>query len=58
MVRRTLPGVGLALGLLAVGFLRPGWSRPAPAEDGKPRILCIGAHPDDAVIRKLFPFFE
>ena len=23
-------------------------SRPAPAEDGKPRILCIGAHPDDA----------
>jgi hypothetical protein len=48
----------LALGLLAVGFLRPGWSRPAPAEDGKPRIICIGAHPDDAVIRKLFPFFE
>jgi LmbE family N-acetylglucosaminyl deacetylase len=45
-VPRLLGGL-LLLVLLAAGP-RPAGVLAAPADDGKPRILCIGAHPDDA----------
>jgi N-acetylglucosamine malate deacetylase 1 len=40
------PAVFLAA-FLAAG-LRTAWGQSSPADDGKPRIICIGAHPDDA----------
>jgi LmbE family N-acetylglucosaminyl deacetylase len=40
---------GAVLILLASG-LQPAPGRAVQADDGKPRILCIGAHPDDAEI--------
>jgi LmbE family N-acetylglucosaminyl deacetylase len=42
------------IGATAVGILAAAWvlagavTGPAPRDDGKPRIICIGAHPDDA----------
>ncbi len=45
--KRSLFGGIAAAGMLAVGFLMGGSASPA-ADDGKPRIICIGAHPDDA----------
>jgi LmbE family N-acetylglucosaminyl deacetylase len=47
MAARKSLGRLLLLTLLAAG-LQPARSWTAPADDGKPRILCIGAHPDDA----------
>jgi LmbE family N-acetylglucosaminyl deacetylase len=45
-VPKFLAGL-LLLNLLAAG-LQPAGGRSVPADDGKPRVLCIGAHPDDA----------
>jgi LmbE family N-acetylglucosaminyl deacetylase len=47
MTTRKFLGSGLLVAFLATG-LRLAWSRPVTSDDGKPRILCIGAHPDDA----------
>src|SRR5512137_1882690 len=47
MKKRTLFALAILAALLA-GGLRPAWGGAAPAADGKPRIICIGAHPDDA----------
>jgi N-acetylglucosamine malate deacetylase 1 len=40
---------GALLILLAAGF-QPAAGRASQGDDGKPRILCIGAHPDDAEV--------
>lgn len=47
MTTRRFLGSALFMAFLAAG-LQPAWSRTIPSDDGKPRILCIGAHPDDA----------
>jgi LmbE family N-acetylglucosaminyl deacetylase len=36
--------------ILLASLLQPALGRAAQADDGKPRILCIGAHPDDAEV--------
>jgi LmbE family N-acetylglucosaminyl deacetylase len=47
MTARRLLGPGLLIAFLVTGF-QPARSRTAAPDDRKPRILCIGAHPDDA----------
>jgi len=42
--------IGATLLVLLVAGLPAASVRTAPADDGKPRILCIGAHPDDAEV--------
>ena len=42
--------LGTSLLVLLVAGLPAASVRTAPADDGKPRILCIGAHPDDAEV--------
>jgi len=42
--------LGGALLILLSAGLQPATGRTAQADDGKPRILCIGAHPDDAEV--------
>lgn len=49
MTARRFLGGALLLILLAAG-LRPAASLTVQPDDGKPRILCIGAHPDDAEV--------
>ena len=48
MSRRSIYAAALSLAFLAAApsALLP--AQPAKPDDGKPRILCIGAHPDDA----------
>lgn len=46
-IKREFLGAALLAALLTIG-LQPVWGRTAPVDDGKPRIICIGAHPDDA----------
>lgn len=46
MTKRAHYGIALLIAILTAG-IDPGWSGPARADDGKPRIICIGAHPDD-----------
>ena len=48
MTKRSFLGSALILGFLAAATSGPLFSQTAPRDDGKPRILCIGAHPDDA----------
>src|SRR5512136_152670 len=47
MITRKCLGFAVMTVLLASGVHRT-WTRTGPADDGKPRILCLGAHPDDA----------
>lgn len=45
-LRKLLTAAAMAAFLVA--GLRTAWGQSSPADDGKPRIICIGAHPDDA----------
>ena len=47
MTKWTSLGLTFLAAVLVMG-LRPASCGQAPADDGKPRIICIGAHPDDA----------
>jgi len=47
MITRKCLGFAVITVFLAAGADRV-WTRTGPVDDGKPRILCIGAHPDDA----------
>jgi LmbE family N-acetylglucosaminyl deacetylase len=59
MIRRILACVGVTASVVALAMLLPGWtgSQPKPArpvlppDDGKLRILCFGAHPDDCELK-------
>ena len=42
--------LGCAFLILLAAGLQPATGRTAQADDGKPRLLCIGAHPDDAEV--------
>jgi LmbE family N-acetylglucosaminyl deacetylase len=48
MVKRVVFASVLAAGLLAPALAGGVGSRTGHPDDGKPRIICIGAHPDDA----------
>jgi len=48
MIRRTILYSALVLASLAAWPAAPLAAQSIPPDDGKPRILCIGAHPDDA----------
>ena len=47
MMKTKYLGIGLLIVFLTAGLMRAS-GMPAETDDGKPRILCIGAHPDDA----------
>jgi len=47
-MRRSIVRSSLALAALAAWSAAPLPAQSVPPDDGKPRILCIGAHPDDA----------
>ena len=48
MTNRSFLRWALILGVLAAALYGPLSAQTAPRAGGKPRILCIGAHPDDA----------
>jgi LmbE family N-acetylglucosaminyl deacetylase len=48
MSKRSIYAAALSLAFLAAAASAPLPARAAKPDDGKPRILCIGAHPDDA----------
>ncbi|HOW84402.1 MAG TPA: PIG-L family deacetylase [Candidatus Aminicenantes bacterium] len=48
MMKRAWPAAAALAAVSILFLLRPAGAGASPADDGKPRIICIGAHPDDA----------
>ncbi len=47
-MKRAWPAAAALAAVSILFLLRPAGAGASPADDGKPRIICIGAHPDDA----------